>query len=232
LSRIVSARRRSKETLTTPSRWVDGDPDRFDPRGVAMRGLRPVTLLAVAAGFVAGGIGGAVAFIPESAPARDPGSHAADDGTDNAAFHQSAPREFRDVLAQMKASNIVATVLKLVGFGTRQTLSSQTDPNRGVGAARDFIFNTLQGYAAASGGRMTVGRQSFIQPVADRIPTPTEITNVVATLKGDQPESANRCTWSAVTTTRAGRATSTRRATHRERTTTDRASRQCWRWAA
>jgi hypothetical protein len=70
----------------------------------------------------------------------------------------------------MKASNMEATVNKLVSFGTRQTLSSTTDPNRGIGAARDYIFNTLQGYAQASGGRMSVEKQTFIQP-ASRIRT-------------------------------------------------------------
>lgn len=56
------------------------------------------------------------------------------------------------MLSEMKASNIETTVNKLVSFGTRQTLSSQTDPNRGIGAARDYTFHTLQGYAQASGG--------------------------------------------------------------------------------
>src|SRR6185312_10939762 len=41
-----------------------------------------------------------------------------------------------------------------------------------------------QRYAAASGGRMTVELQSFVQPVSPRIPAPTTITNVVATLRG------------------------------------------------
>jgi hypothetical protein len=82
--------------------------------------------------------------------------------------------------------------LKLVGFGTRNTLSSQDDPVRGIGAARDWIKSQFDAIAATSGGRMTVALDSFIQPVASRIPVPTPITNVVATLHGDQPESAAR----------------------------------------
>jgi hypothetical protein len=35
-------------------------------------------------------------------------------------------------------------IATLAGFGTRHTLSSQTDPNRGIGAARDWIFDQLQ----------------------------------------------------------------------------------------
>jgi len=73
-----------------------------------------------------------------------------------------------------------------VSFGTRHTLSSQDDPDRGIGAARDWIFETLQGYAAASGGNMTVEKQAFVQPVSSRVPTPTVITNVLATLRGSE----------------------------------------------
>ena len=153
-----------------------------------MHRLRPALVAAVATGFVAGGVGGAIALHPNAAPAQ--ASHAA------RTFHQPVPAGFRVMLNQMSAANIKTTVNKLVSFGTRQTLSSQTDPTRGVGAARDYIFHTLQGYAAASGGRMTVAEQSFIQPKAKdpdaRMPRNTRITNIVATLKGTQPASANR----------------------------------------
>ncbi len=39
---------------------------------------------------------------------------------------------------------------------------------------------------------MTVETQSFVQPAGPRIPTPTTITNVIATLHGSQAESAGR----------------------------------------
>jgi hypothetical protein len=68
----------------------------------------------------------------------------------------------------------------------------QDDPNRGIGAARDWLFSEFQKAAAASEGRMTVEKQSFEQPKANRIPAPTMITNVVATLRGTQPDSRDR----------------------------------------
>jgi hypothetical protein len=92
--------------------------------------------------------------------------------------------ELRAVLKEISPRRIEATIRSLVAFGTRHTLSVQDDPARGIGAARDWIFAELKRYAAASGGRMTVELQSFIQPVAPRIPVPTRITNVVATLRG------------------------------------------------
>ena len=80
----------------------------------------------------------------------------------------------------------------LAAFGTRHTLSSQTDPQRGIGAARDWIRGELDKSAATSDGRMTVELQSYVQQPADRIPVPTTITNVVATLKGTDPTAADR----------------------------------------
>jgi hypothetical protein len=102
------------------------------------------------------------------------------------------PAGARELLAEMSPSNIERTILGLVSFGTRHTLSSQTDPNRGIGAARDWLLAEFQKVAATSGGRMTVGLQSFVQPAGNRIPTPTVITNVVATLPGADPASAGR----------------------------------------
>src|SRR4051794_16055884 len=98
---------------------------------------------------------------------------------------QSPDRQLRALLREIDPHRIRAIVTRLAAFGTRHTLSSQDDPVRGIGAARDWIYEQLRGYAAASGGRMTVELQSFIQPVSPRVPVPTRITNVVATLRGD-----------------------------------------------
>ncbi|MBE1499458.1 hypothetical protein H4696_006558 [Amycolatopsis lexingtonensis] len=92
--------------------------------------------------------------------------------------------QLRALLRQVDERRIEATVRRLAAFGTRHTLSAQDDPVRGIGAARDWLFAQYQQIAAASGGRMTVELQSYVQPPADRIPVPTTITNVVATLHG------------------------------------------------
>jgi peptidase M28-like protein len=96
------------------------------------------------------------------------------------------------MINQIDAARIKASDLALVGFGTRNTLSSQDDPVRGIGAARNWLFDQFQQIAATSGGRMTVELQSYVQGVATGIPVPTVITNVVATLHGTDPASANR----------------------------------------
>jgi hypothetical protein len=107
------------------------------------------------------------------------------DGPGRPVRPQNPDRELRKLLHEIDPRRIEATVRRLVAFGTRHTLSSQTDPVRGIGAARDWIFQQMTAYAAASGGRMTVEKQTFIQPVSNRIPVPTPITNVITTLRGD-----------------------------------------------
>lgn len=99
---------------------------------------------------------------------------------------QHPDQQLRDLLKEIDANRIEATIMRLVGFGTRHTLSSQDDPARGIGAANEWVYQTMLGYAAASQGRMTVEKQTFIQPVSPRIPVPTPITNVIATLRGDE----------------------------------------------
>ena len=98
---------------------------------------------------------------------------------------QAPDAELRAILAAVDPARIEATVRRLVAFGTRHTLSSQTDPERGIGAARDWLFDQYQQIAATTNGRMTVEKQSYVQQPGVRIPTPTTITNVVATLHGD-----------------------------------------------
>jgi hypothetical protein len=95
-------------------------------------------------------------------------------------------RTIANVLREIDARNIEATIRKLVSFGTRNTLSAQNDPKRGIGAARDWLYAEFLKAAEASGGRMTVEKQSYEQAKAPRVPQPTIITNVVATLKGTQ----------------------------------------------
>jgi hypothetical protein len=90
----------------------------------------------------------------------------------------------RDLLRRVDPGRIQATIEKLVSFGTRHTASSQTDPARGIGAATAWVFEQMQAIAATSSGRMTVQKQTFVQPVATNIPVPTTITNVIATLAG------------------------------------------------
>ena len=97
---------------------------------------------------------------------------------------QRPERELREILRDVDRRNVEAIIRKLVSFGTRHTLSSQTDPNRGIGAATTWVYQTLQGYAAAANGRMNVQIDSFTQPPGPRNPNPVVVNSVVATLTG------------------------------------------------
>ncbi len=92
--------------------------------------------------------------------------------------------EIKKMIAEVSARNIETSIRKLVSFGTRNTLSEQDNPTRGIGAARDWIFAEFQKISADCGNCLKVEKQSFVQPKSNRIPEPTTLTNVVATLSG------------------------------------------------
>jgi hypothetical protein len=99
-------------------------------------------------------------------------------------------------LKQVSAERIRANIEKLVSFGTRSTISAQdaaaTGAGRGVGAAREWIKSEFERYSKDCGGCLEVKTDAFTEPAADRIPQPTEITNVYAVLKGTDAENAKR----------------------------------------
>ena len=55
-------------------------------------------------------------------------------------------------------ARLKADVAKLVSFGTRHTLSSATDPKRGIGAARTWGASEFERISKACGGCLTVSR--------------------------------------------------------------------------
>jgi hypothetical protein len=99
-------------------------------------------------------------------------------------------------LRQVSAERIRSKIEKLVSFGTRSTLSVQDEASiakaRGIGAAREWIKSEFERYSKDCGGCLEVKTDSFVQQPADRIATPTEITNVYAVLKGSDPANAKR----------------------------------------
>src|SRR3954468_15930729 len=96
------------------------------------------------------------------------------------------------VLSDISAKNIEATIRKLVSFGTRHTLSDAQSESRGIGAARRWIQSEFERYGKESGGRLEVTLDDFTQPPGERNPQPVQVVNVVATLRGTQPESRDR----------------------------------------
>ncbi len=88
------------------------------------------------------------------------------------------------MLKDVSANKIGEYIKKLVSFGTRNTLSPQDNPTRGIGAAANWIFDEFTKISKDCSGCLTVEKQTFLQEKARRIPEPTNLTNVLATLKG------------------------------------------------
>lgn len=98
----------------------------------------------------------------------------------------------RKMADDISAKRIEANIRKLVSFGTRNTLSDAKSETRGIGAARRWIKSELDRCARDSGGRLQVAFDEHLAPVSRRIPQPTTIVNVVATLPGTQAASKDR----------------------------------------
>ncbi|MGH8674187.1 MAG: M28 family peptidase, partial [Burkholderiales bacterium] len=98
----------------------------------------------------------------------------------------------REITAGISAERIEARIRKLASFGTRNSLSDPDSETRGVGAARRWIKAELERCAQESGGRLQVAFDEHLVEQGARIPKPTKIINVVATLPGTQVESRSR----------------------------------------
>ena len=79
-----------------------------------------------------------------------------------------------------------ADVATMVGFGTRHTLSTVTDPHRGIGAARDWAAAQFTAIGRACGGCVTVERiaRRFTGP---RAPGGVVIEDVLGIQRGRDP---------------------------------------------
>lgn len=93
------------------------------------------------------------------------------------------------IVSDISARRIEANIRKLASFGTRNSLSDTESPTRGIGAARRWIHEELR---RCAGERLEVAFDEHPVEPGPRIPRPTRIVNVVATLPGTQPESRAR----------------------------------------
>jgi hypothetical protein len=98
----------------------------------------------------------------------------------------STDAKLRAIVVPVSAAQMKRDVEKLVGFGTRHTLSSQTDPKRGIGAALNWIETQFRTDSAACGNCLEVGRTSEVFPAGERLSGPTQITDVFAIQRGTE----------------------------------------------
>src|ERR1700730_11218644 len=71
--------------------------------------------------------------------------------------------QIQRIVRTISASNIEATIKKLVSFGTRHTLSETESNTHGVGAARRWIKSEFDRFSRESGGRLQVQFDEFTE---------------------------------------------------------------------
>ncbi|MCX6168958.1 MAG: M20/M25/M40 family metallo-hydrolase [Ignavibacteriales bacterium] len=90
-----------------------------------------------------------------------------------------------EMIKEVSATNLESYVRNMVSFGTRHTLSTRGDKEKGIGAACNWVKSEFEKFAKESNGRLTVKLDSLIlEPDGRRIVRKILLTNVMATLKG------------------------------------------------
>ncbi|RST30446.1 M20/M25/M40 family metallo-hydrolase [Sphingomonas ginkgonis] len=97
----------------------------------------------------------------------------------------AADARLRAIVAPVSPAQLRRTIATLVSFGTRHTLSSQTDPKRGIGAALEWTRGEFQRSSAACGNCLTIVDPSETV-TGTRIPQPTRIRDMVAIQRGTE----------------------------------------------
>ncbi len=101
--------------------------------------------------------------------------------------------KIQKIVSEISADLIAEIEKKLESFETRNTLSDPTQTNRGIGAARQWIFDQFKSYSP----RLEVSFDTHTIPKAARIYKDVELRNVVAILPGKMQQAADR--WIMIT---------------------------------
>ncbi|MDE3185458.1 MAG: M20/M25/M40 family metallo-hydrolase [Bacteroidota bacterium] len=95
--------------------------------------------------------------------------------------------EIENMVKEVSADSLQSYINTLVSFGTRSTLSTQTDSKRGIGAARNWVLQKFNEFAKNADGRLTAMIDTTTIHPSTRINEPILLGNVMATLKGTDP---------------------------------------------
>src|ERR1700712_1342765 len=99
------------------------------------------------------------------------------------AFAQPPAPPLHTIAGQVSEQALRATVARLVAFGTRHTLSIRDNPTRGIGAALNWTEAEFRRISQGCGGCLAIVWPSDTV-TSRRIPTPTQIEDVVAIQRG------------------------------------------------
>jgi hypothetical protein len=88
---------------------------------------------------------------------------------------------------EISSENLEKYVRDLAGFRTRHTLSPNNE-NEGILASQNYVLNLFKSFESSSNGRLSSYIDTFTIPAdGRRIPTDSQLGNVMATLKGTDP---------------------------------------------
>jgi hypothetical protein len=91
----------------------------------------------------------------------------------------TADAKLRRIVQPVSGEQMKQTVAKLVSFGTRHTLSSQTDPKRGIGAALDWTQGKFRSFGLPT-------ERPCDTVTGKRVPTPTRVCDMIAIQRGTE----------------------------------------------
>jgi hypothetical protein len=92
------------------------------------------------------------------------------------------------MVKEISPDSLRSYIQTMVNFGTRNTLSTQTEKKRGIGASRLYVLQKFNEFAAQSNGRLTALIDTItLQADKRRVDTTLLLGNVLATLKGTDP---------------------------------------------
>ncbi len=96
--------------------------------------------------------------------------------------------EIESMVKEVSPDSLQNVIKTLVAFGTRNTLSTQSNATRGIAAARNWVLYKFKEIAKQSAGRLTAFIDTTTQQAdGRRVDRPILLGNVVATLKGTNP---------------------------------------------
>jgi hypothetical protein len=101
---------------------------------------------------------------------------------------QTPPRTdhplLHEVAGAVSEQRLHGYIERMVGFGTRHTMSDTRSNRRGIGAARRWVKREFETMSRACGGCLEIATPSETVSGTERIPTPTEVVDVLAIQRG------------------------------------------------
>ncbi len=93
--------------------------------------------------------------------------------------------EIASMVKEVSSDSLQSYIKSMVAFGTRHTLSTQTETTKGIAAARNWVLQKFNSFAKTSNGRLTAFIDTTtLQPDKKRVDVPIILGNVMAVLKG------------------------------------------------